>query len=84
MRSPRWPGRSHAKVAAAVGLALSIAFGLCLWVLLWGLGVKSIDAIMITGAIALTAAALRILAPYLPGNRADPDDPESGGRWISR
>jgi hypothetical protein len=56
-----------------MGVALSIAFALCLWVLMWGLGVKALDGILVTVAIALTASALRLIAPHLPGNRPDPD-----------
>jgi hypothetical protein len=67
-----------------MGLLVSTALALCLWVLLWGLGVKSIDAFMLTALIIVTAATLRLLVPHLPGNRPDPDEPGSGGSWIPR
>jgi len=53
-----------------VGLFLSFTFGLALWVTLWAIGVKAIDAMMLTLLIVLGAAIARIMAPSLPGNRA--------------
>jgi hypothetical protein len=53
-----------------VGLFLSFTFGLALWVALWATGVKAIDAMMLTLLIVLGAAIARIVAPFLPGNRA--------------
>ena len=52
-----------------MGLILATTFGLILWLVLWALGQKAIDAFMLTILIALVAATLRMLAPYLPGNR---------------
>ena len=52
-----------------MGLVLSITFGLILWLVLWALGVKAFDAFLLTMLIALVAATLRMIAPYLPGNR---------------
>lgn len=54
-----------------MGLAISITAGLAIWLVLWSLGSKSIDAFMITILIALVATTVRMLAPYLPGNRDD-------------
>ena len=44
-------------------------FGLVVWLVLWALGVKSLDAFMITVLVAVLAVTVRILVPYLPGNR---------------
>jgi hypothetical protein len=52
-----------------MGLLLSLIAGLVVWIVLWAIGVKSIDAFMITIAIVLVAASVRIISPYLPGNR---------------
>ena len=52
-----------------MGVILASTFGLILWLVLWAIGVKAFDAFMITVLIALVAATLRMLAPYLPGNR---------------
>ena len=52
-----------------MGLVLSITFGLILWLVLWALGQKAIDAFLLTILIALVAVTVRMIAPYLPGNR---------------
>ena len=43
--------------------------GLVVWIVLWALGVKALDAFLITVLIMLVGATMRIIAPYLPGNR---------------
>jgi hypothetical protein len=52
-----------------MGVVVATTAGLIIWLVLWALGQKAIDAFMITVLIALVAATLRMLAPYLPGNR---------------
>jgi hypothetical protein len=52
-----------------MGVILATTFGLILWLVLWALGVKAFDAFMLTVLIALVAATVRMIAPYLPGNR---------------
>jgi hypothetical protein len=52
-----------------MGVILATTFGLILWLVLWALGVKAFDAFMLTILIALVAATMRMIAPYLPGNR---------------
>jgi hypothetical protein len=52
-----------------MGVIVATTFGLVLWLVLWAIGVKAFDAFMITVLIALVAATLRMLTPYLPGNR---------------
>ena len=52
-----------------MGLFLTTCAGLVVWVVLWALGVKSFDAFMITILLVVVGATMRILAPYLPGNR---------------
>jgi hypothetical protein len=62
-----------------MGLALVTTLSLCLWIVLWALNVKSVDAIMITVAIVLVAATLKSLAKYLPGMPAQgPRRPDGG------
>jgi len=39
------------------------------WIVLWAIGVKAFDAFMLTVAMVLVAATLRLISPYLPGNR---------------
>jgi hypothetical protein len=52
-----------------MGTILAITFGLIIWLVLWAIGAKAFDAFMITVLIALVAVTLRMLVPYLPGNR---------------
>ena len=74
-RQPRAPERDTTHkprplaFAAAMGTILATTFGLIIWLVLWAIGVKAFDAFMITVLIALVAVTLRMLAPYLPGNR---------------
>jgi hypothetical protein len=53
-----------------MGLALAATAGLSIWIVLWSLEVKAIDAFLITVVIALVAVMARMLAPFLPGNRS--------------
>jgi hypothetical protein len=64
-----------------MGLLLTLIAGLVIWVVLWALGVKSFDAFMIPVLMVLVAVGVRMLAPFLPGNRADE---QPGGRWTPR
>ena len=52
-----------------MGVVVATTIGLIIWIVLWAIGAKAFDAFMITILIALVAATLRMLAPYLPGNR---------------
>ena len=52
-----------------MGVILASTFGLILWLVLWAMGVKAFDAFLLTILIALVAATVRMIAPYLPGNR---------------
>ena len=53
-----------------MGLIHTVTAGLVLWIVLWSLSEKGFDAFLLTGAIVLLGAALRILAGYLPGRRS--------------
>jgi hypothetical protein len=50
-----------------MGLALTTTFALCLWVILWALGVKGFDGILLSAAIVLIGATIRSVAQFLPG-----------------
>lgn len=52
-----------------MGLVLATTFGLVVWIVLWALGSKAIDAFMITVVVVLVAATVRMLTAYLPGHR---------------
>jgi hypothetical protein len=52
-----------------MGLAVAATTGLVIWIVLWALDWKAIDAFLITLLIVLVAATGRIVARYLPGRR---------------
>jgi hypothetical protein len=52
-----------------MGLILTGTAGLCLWIVLWALGVSGFDAILIAVAMILLALGMRTLLPHLPGRR---------------
>jgi hypothetical protein len=52
-----------------MGLTLTGAAGLCVWIVLWSLNVSGFDAILIAVVMVLVAIAVRNLLPFLPGRR---------------
>jgi hypothetical protein len=50
-----------------MGLVFSATAGFIVWIVLWSIGVKSMDAFLITVLIVLLAAGTRIVLPSLPG-----------------
>ena len=52
-----------------MGLVLATVTGICVWIVLWSLDYKAIDAFMITVVVALVAVMVRMLVPHLPGRR---------------
>jgi hypothetical protein len=52
-----------------MGLIYSATAGFVVWIVLWAIGVKALDAFMLTVLVLLLAAGTRILLPYLPGNQ---------------
>jgi hypothetical protein len=53
-----------------MGLVVATTVGLVIWIVMWALGTKAVDAFMITILLVLVGATMRIVAPYLPGNRS--------------
>ena len=53
-----------------MGLILTVTAGLIVWIVLWALGSKGFDAFMLSAAIILVGASLKILSGYLPGRRS--------------
>jgi hypothetical protein len=53
-----------------VGLVLTVTSGLIVWIVLWALGAKGVDAFLLATAIILVGATLKILSGYLPGRRS--------------
>lgn len=52
-----------------MGLVSATTFALVLWIVLWALGTKAIDGFMLALVIVLVGVTVRMLLPYLPGNR---------------
>ncbi len=52
-----------------MGLIFSATAGFSLWIVLWSLSVKALDAFLLTVLILLVAAGMRIAMPSLPGNQ---------------
>jgi hypothetical protein len=52
-----------------MGIIAATAVGLVIWVALWAIGMKALDALFILLAIVLVAAVVRSLMPHLPGRR---------------
>jgi hypothetical protein len=50
-----------------MGLVVTTTFGLVLWIVLWAIGAKALDAFLIAAVVIMLGATARILAPYLPG-----------------
>ena len=50
-------------------LAVATTTGLVIWIVLWSLGIKSVDAFLITILIVLVAATAQIAARYMPGGK---------------
>jgi hypothetical protein len=53
-----------------MGLVLTVTAGLIVWIVLWALGAKGVDAFLIATVIILVGASLKILSGYLPGRRS--------------
>jgi hypothetical protein len=52
-----------------MGLILTATVGLCIWIVLWALGVSGFDAILIAILMVVFAIGVRNVLPYLPGRR---------------
>jgi hypothetical protein len=52
-----------------MGVILTAAAGLCVWIIIWSLNVSGLDAFMITIVMVLVAIGVRNLMPFLAGRR---------------
>jgi hypothetical protein len=52
-----------------MGLVLTAAAGLCLWIVLWALNVSGFDAILLSVVMVLVAIGVNNVLPFLPGRR---------------
>ncbi len=55
-------------------ILVSTTFALILWLVLWAIGAKALDAFMLSLLIIISAAAAHIVLPQLPGNRRPKDE----------
>ncbi|MGA2453804.1 MAG: hypothetical protein ABSG93_09820 [Solirubrobacteraceae bacterium] len=53
-----------------MGFIMTITAGLIVWIVLWALGSKGIDAFLLAAVIILVGASLKILSGYLPSRRS--------------
>jgi hypothetical protein len=53
-----------------MGLIITGTAGLCLWIVLWALGVSGFDGILIAVLMVLVVLGLRNVVPFLTGRRA--------------
>jgi hypothetical protein len=54
-----------------MGVLLTLIAGLVVWVVLWAIGAKALDAFLITLVMLIVAAGVHLVVPHLPGNRRD-------------
>jgi hypothetical protein len=54
-----------------MGLIVTGTAGLCLWIVLWALGVSGFDGILIAIVMVLTVIGLRNVVPLLTGKKAE-------------
>jgi hypothetical protein len=66
--APASPGTAQLG-CEAMGLILTATVGLCLWIVLWALGVSGFDAILIAIVMVLITIGIRNLLPFLPGRQ---------------
>jgi len=52
-----------------MGIILAATAGLVIWIVMWSLEVKAIDAVLVTLVVIVVAQTVRMVLPYLPGNR---------------
>ena len=50
-------------------VVVTSVLGLAIWIVLWSIGVKGIDAFLITLLLSLSAFVAHLIQPNLPGNR---------------
>ena len=52
-----------------MGVIITGAAGLCLWIILWSLGMSGFDAILIALVMVIVAVAVQTVAPQLTRRR---------------
>jgi hypothetical protein len=54
-----------------MALVITGTAGLCLWIVLWAVGVSGFDGILIAVLMVLVVLGLREVVPHLMGRRAE-------------
>ena len=54
-----------------MGLLIATVFALTLWIVGWAVGGKAFDWFLLSAAIVVVAATVRVVMPYLPGRTPD-------------
>ena len=57
-----------------MGIVLTLVFAMIVWIILWAIGGSGFDGFLAALLIMMFAAGAKVLAPFLPGNRPDPDE----------
>ncbi len=52
-----------------MGLVYTATFGFILWIVIWAIGIRAVDAFLVTFGVIILGVAVRILLPYLPGRQ---------------
>jgi hypothetical protein len=55
-------------------LTVATTIGFLLWIVLWSLGVKALDAFLLTALIITVAATIKMVLPTIPGHRPSVDE----------
>lgn len=55
-------------------LTVATTIGFLIWIILWSLGVKALDAFLLTALIITVAATIKMVLPTIPGNRPSVDE----------
>lgn len=53
-----------------MGLVTTVTGGLIVWIVLWAISGKGLDAFLVSMVIFLVGVTLRIVSGYLPGRRS--------------
>ena len=48
-----------------MGVLVTLAVGLMFWIVAWAFGIKAFDAFMVTVALVVVAATIRLFRPFL-------------------
>jgi hypothetical protein len=54
-----------------MGVLLTLILAMVVWVVLWAIGGSGFDGFLVALVIMLLAAGGRVIAPFLPGNKAE-------------